>query len=70
MNWFVGLAFAIPVILINGFLLMMAAGIIGLGGPFKEILAWGFLISLVPGCLALLIKRVSARPPDPRAPGQ
>ena len=63
MNWLVGFAFAIPVVLINGFLLMMAPGIIGLGGPFAAILACGFLISLIPGFLALLIKRSSAPPP-------
>jgi hypothetical protein len=71
MNWLVGLAFVIPVVLINGFLLMMAAAVIGLGGPFNEILACGFLISLIPGFLAMLFKRLIAPPPPAqKAPGQ
>ena len=63
MNWLVGLAFAIPMVLINGFVLVMAAGIIGLGGPFGKILGCGFLISLIPGFLALLIRGLAAPPP-------
>ena len=63
MNWLVGLAFAIPMVLINGFVVVMAAGIIGLGGPYGKILACGFLISLIPGFLALLIRRILGAPP-------
>jgi hypothetical protein len=33
------------------------SGIIGLGGPFQEILGYGFLISLNPGFLALLVRK-------------
>jgi hypothetical protein len=71
MNWLVGLAFVIPVVLINGFLLVMYPAIVGLGGPFQAILACGFFISLIPGFLALLIKRLSAPPPPAqKVPGQ
>ena len=63
MNWLVGLAFGIPVVLINGFLLMMYPAIVGLGGPFGAILGYGFLISLIPGVLALLIRRLIAPSP-------
>jgi len=63
MNWLVGLAFGIPVVLINGFLLVMYPAIVGLGGPFGTILACGFFISLIPGFLALLTKRLCAPPP-------
>ena len=71
MNWAIGFAFVIPVALINGFLLMMYPAIVGLGGPFNAILACGFLISLIPGLLALLIRRLSApTAPAQKAPGQ
>jgi hypothetical protein len=63
MNWVVGFAFVIPVVLVNGFLLAVAPGIIGLGGPFTAILACAFLISLIPGLLALLIKKLITPPP-------
>ena len=62
MNWLVGLAFAIPVVLINGFVLMMTAGLFALGGRSGQILAYGFLISLIPGFLVLLIRRLLGGP--------
>jgi hypothetical protein len=70
MNWLIGLVFAIPMVLINGFLVVMAPAIIGLGGPFMTILGCGFLISLVPGLIALLFKRLIAPPPPQNVPGQ
>lgn len=71
MNWLVGSAFVIPVVLINGFLLVMYPAIAGLGGPFGTILACGFFISLIPGFMALLIQRLSAPPPPAqKVPGQ
>ena len=65
MNWLVGLAFAIPMVLINGFVLMMTAGLFALGGRSGQILAYGFLISLIPGFLALLIRRLLGGPSPP-----